>query len=181
MERLQQTDASLEARAEHEAMTLIREAFAHARAGATADLTQLLDRGVPPDVRNEKGDSLLMLASYHGHAETTRLLLARGADPELANDRGQTPLQGVAFKGDLAVVGALLEGGAAVDGGGPDGKTALMFAAMFDRLEVVELLLARGADPLRRDTRGASAGDLADAMGASRASQRVARAALAMG
>ena len=148
------------------ALVTARGALEAARSGNTIALRQLLDRGVPVNARNEKGDSLLMLASYHGHALSAELLLARGANPELANDRGQTPLQGVAYKGDLALIRVLLDGRARIDGGGPDGKTPLMFAAMFNRVEVVKLLLARGADPARQDVAGSTAASLAGAMGA---------------
>ena len=97
--------------------------------------------GLPPNLRNEKGDSLLMLASYHGHADTVRVLMEHGADPELANDRGQTPLAGAAFKGDMATIMALLDGGADVNGRSDGGKTPLMIAAMFNRSEIVDVLL----------------------------------------
>src|SRR4051795_11886856 len=43
--------------------------FQQARAGDAQGLGQLLGMGLPPNLRNEKGDSLLMLASYHGHVE----------------------------------------------------------------------------------------------------------------
>ena len=36
------------------------------------------------------GDSLLILATYHDHPDTVRMLLERGADTERVNDRGQT-------------------------------------------------------------------------------------------
>lgn len=147
--------------------------FHWARSGGTAELTELLEMGLPPNLRNDKGDSLLMLASYHGHAELARALMRHGADPELANDRGQTPLAAAAFKGDGAVLRVLLEEGAAVDGCGPDGRTALMTAAMFDRVEMVEFLLASGADPDARDARGLTAREAALAMGAANAAARL--------
>lgn len=158
---------------DEQAYEMLHAAFQHARSGDAASLAGLIDRGVPVDVRNHNGDSLLMLASYHGHVHATRVLLARGADPARANDRGQTPLAGAAFKGDVEMVMLLLDHGAEVDGGGPDGKTALMFAAMFDRADVVTLLLERGASPSRRDASGTSARDLARSMGAAGALARL--------
>src|SRR5690606_40585852 len=106
------------------------------RSGDAEQVERLLQMGLVPNLRDGKGDSLLMLASYHGHPELVRVLLEHGADPELANDRGQTPLQAVAFKGDGGIARLLVQGGADVNGSGPDGKTPLMFAAMFDRTDL---------------------------------------------
>ena len=147
-------------------VALARAAFQHARAGETERMAQLLRAGLPVNLCNERGDSLLLLASYHGNLNITRLLLEQRADPERANDRGQTPLSGAAFKGDAAVARLLLDFGASVDRRSPEGKTALMFAAMFDQLDVLKLLLENGADPALRDTRGCTALDYARAMGA---------------
>jgi uncharacterized protein len=57
--------------------------------------------------------------------------------------------------------------------GGPDGRTALMYAAMFDRVEMVEALLRRGAraDLVAGD--GRTALQCAEAMGATRAADRL--------
>lgn len=154
-------------------MAVARTAFQHARAGNSANLAWLVASGLPVNLANEKGDTLLMLASYHGHEDATRVLLEHGADPERTNDRGQTPLAGAAFKGDLTIARLLLDHGARVDGAGPDGKTALMFAAMFDRLEVLELLLSRGAAPEHTDADKRSALDYARAMGARRTTDRL--------
>lgn len=144
----------------------VRQVFQHARAGAAEPLGTLLAQGLPPNLRNERGDSLLMLACYHGHHDAARVLLEHGADPQLMNDASQTPLHGAAFKGDLAVTSLLLEHGALPDHAGPSGKTALMFAVMFNRVEIARLLIERGADPARRDADGVSALDAARRMGA---------------
>ena len=162
------TRSQAEANTEQLALSLVQDAFDAARVGDSARLAQLLARGVPANVRTEKGDSLLMLATYHGHAGAGRLLLERGADPELANDRGQTPLAGVAFKGDVACVQLLLENGARADTPMADGKTPAMLAAMFDQVAVLELLSHWGVNLHRRGPAQATALDLARAMGATR-------------
>lgn len=140
--------------------------FQFARLGHASELADLFAQGLPANLRNDKGDSLLMLAAYNGQTEAVRVILDAGGDPELPNDRGQTPLAGAAFKGDLAVATLLIDHGAAVDGTGDGTRTALMTAAMFDRTDMVDLLLARGADPDRRDAGGQSAAEMAKAMGA---------------
>jgi ankyrin repeat protein len=143
-----------------------RTAFQCARIGDSTRLARLLAAGLPVDLCNERGDSLLRLASFHGHLGATLLLLEHKADPERVNDRGQTVLAGVAFRGDVAAAQLLLDYGARVDGTGTDGKTALMIAAMFDQLEVLKLLLARGATPGLQDARECTALDYALATGA---------------
>jgi ankyrin repeat protein len=86
---------------------------------------------------NAAGDSLLMLAAYHGHAETVQLLLRHGAEADTANDRGQTPLAGAAFKGYPDVAKVLLVAGADPDAGTPSARAA---AHMFARTEILDLL-----------------------------------------
>ncbi|PTB62406.1 ankyrin [Trichoderma citrinoviride] len=99
-----------------------------ARKGETAVFEQALPAGLPPNMTNEKGDTLLMLAAYHGHADLVRLLIQHGADPNRLNDRGQSPLAGAVFKKEDAVIEALLEGGADPDYGSP---TAMECVSMF--------------------------------------------------
>ncbi|RBQ19689.1 ankyrin repeat domain-containing protein [Spongiactinospora rosea] len=102
--------------------------FDLARAGDTDTLAAYVDAGLPANLTNEKGDTLLMLAAYHGHAATVRALAERGADPGRANDRGQTPLAGAVFKKEPEVVRALLDAGADPGQGTPSAvDTARMF------------------------------------------------------
>ncbi|GII62738.1 hypothetical protein Skr01_28230 [Sphaerisporangium krabiense] len=102
--------------------------FQMARSGQTDRLCAYVDAGVPANLHNDKGDTLLMLAAYHGHAGTVRALLDRGADPSRANDRGQTPLAGAVFKQLPDVVRALLDAGADPGQGTPSAvETARMF------------------------------------------------------
>jgi len=147
-------------------LAFVRRVFGYARAGVSAELAPLLAQGLPANLRNERGDSLLMLACYHGHVDAARLLLEHGADPDIMNDAGQAPLHGAAFKGDLDIATLLLDHGARVDAAGPNGKTALLFAAMFNRVDIARLLLARGAEPLRLDADGNAILDAARKMGA---------------
>ncbi|MEU7884371.1 ankyrin repeat domain-containing protein [Microbispora bryophytorum] len=111
--------------------------FDLARSGRTEALCAYVDAGVPVNLRNQKGDTLLMLAAYHGHAATVRALGERGADPDLANDRGQTPLAGAVFKKEPGVVRALLELGADRYAGTPSAVDA---ARMFGDAEIVTLI-----------------------------------------
>jgi ankyrin repeat protein len=88
---------------------------------------------------NDAGDTLLMLAAYHGHTETVVALLEHGADPNQANDKGQTPLAGAVFKGSDDIVRALVGAGADPAMGFP---SAVETARMFGRTELLELFEA---------------------------------------
>ncbi len=111
-----------------------------ARHGDLEALEPMLHAGMPANLRDNKGNSLLMLAAYHGHVDAVRTLVRYDAQVDARNDRDQTPLAGVAFKGYLDVARALLDAGAdpVADQGG--GRTPVMFAALFGHLEMVRLL-----------------------------------------
>ena len=119
-----------------EVVELATKIFDLARQGRTEELVTYVDAGVPADLTNDRGDSLVMLAAYHGHADAVRALLARGADADRVNDRGQTPLAGAAFKGETEVTKALLEAGADPAAGTP---SAVDTARMFARTDLLEL------------------------------------------
>lgn len=118
------------------ALDLATKIFDLARAGTTPDLLQYVSAGIPPNMTNHAGDTLLMLAAYHGHAETVQMLLSKGADPNVENDRGQSPIAGAVFKGHDEVVKVLFEGGADAWGGQP---SAVDCARMFKREAVLRL------------------------------------------
>ena len=113
-----------------------------ARQGKAAELSALLKQGLGVDLRDAKGNTLLMLASYHGKAEVVRLLLKSGATVDLRNEKGQTPLGGVAFKGYAEIATLLLDAGAdpLADQGG---STPADYATMFGRQEILVLLRER--------------------------------------
>ncbi|HKT03008.1 MAG TPA: ankyrin repeat domain-containing protein [Rugosimonospora sp.] len=95
------------------------ELFDLARQGRATELATYVDQGVPANLANDSGDSLLMLAAYHGHAEVVDALLRRGADPNRMNDRGRTPLAGAVFTAADEVARLLLAAGADPHAGTP--------------------------------------------------------------
>ncbi|MEU0396659.1 ankyrin repeat domain-containing protein [Streptomyces sp. NPDC006208] len=123
-----------------EVIELATKVFDLARQGETETLAAYLDAGVPANLTNDRGDTLVMLAAYHGHAAAVEALLARGAEPDRANDRGQTPLAGAVFKGEGDVIRALLDGGADPQAGTP---SAADTARMFGKTDLLELFDGR--------------------------------------
>jgi uncharacterized protein len=122
-----------------EVVELATKIFDLARRGETETLVAYVDAGVPANLTNDRGDTLVMLAAYHGHADAVRALLERGAEADRANDRGQTPLAGAAFKGEEAVIRVLLDGGADPAAGMP---SAIDTARMFGKAQLVDLFEA---------------------------------------
>ena len=123
--------------------TLLPEAAAElARQGKTAELSALLKQGLDVNLRDAKGNSLLMIAAYQGRVETVAMLLKAGAQVDLRNEKGQTPLGGVAFKGYAEIATLLLDAGAdpLADQGG---STPVDYATMFGRQEILVLLRER--------------------------------------
>ena len=110
--------------------------FGFARAGDTADLVAYLDAGTPVNLANDRGDTLIMLAAYHGQLDTVKALLEHGADANKANDVGQTPLAGAVFKGENEIVAALVAGGADPNAGNP---SAVEAARMFGQDDLLSL------------------------------------------
>jgi len=111
--------------------------FDLARAGSTEELAAYVDAGVPVNLTNDKGDTLLILAAYHGHPATVGALLDRGADHSRANDRGQTALAAAVFRQSADTVTRLLAAGADPDAGGPSARAT---AAFFELPEMTGLL-----------------------------------------
>jgi len=135
-----------------EALDLATKLFNLARAGSDPTLSTYLSAGIPANLTNSTGNTLLMLAAYHGHASTVRLLLRHGADPNVVNDRGQSPIAGAVFKGYDEVVEILFrEGKADVEGGRP---SAVDCARMFKREGILEMLGVRETERGERPWEG---------------------------
>ncbi|MDQ6936823.1 MAG: ankyrin repeat domain-containing protein [Actinomycetota bacterium] len=117
----------MDAAPDPEAVSLAHRIFDLARAGAAEDIASYIDAGVPVDLTDAHGNTLLMLAAYHCQAEVVAALLARGADPDRMNDRGQTPLAGAVFKQAYDVIDELRRAGADPDLGAPSARQTVQF------------------------------------------------------
>lgn len=117
--------------------------FDLARTGDTK-LLAYVAAGLPVDLTNQRGDTLLMLAAYYGHVDLVRGLLrppaptrgdvsvgkSTGANPNRLNGKNQSILAGAVFKGEVEVVRVLVEAGADPLAGTPSAEdTANIFSA----------------------------------------------------
>lgn len=138
---------------------------------------QLLERD--PTIhraRDERGSTPLLLASYLGHQDATKVLVEAGADLDVCGATG-TALMGVCFKGYEEIARYLLDAGADANVRHANGATALIFAAMFNKESIVELLLNRGADAGAKDATGLTAAMHAKKQGFGALAERISRAA----
>ncbi|KAF6219838.1 hypothetical protein HO133_003663 [Letharia lupina] len=127
-----------------------------ARQGDMPIFEQALPAGLPPNMTNDKGDSLLMLSTYHGHAPLSRLLLSHGADPNRLNDRGQSPLAGAVFKNEQEIMDILLEAGADVDLGRPSAWEAV---ELFKKTDEYGEKFSRQREKLKGEKGGGGKGE----------------------
>lgn len=97
-----------------EQLEFLNSMFDLARAGKTEELLGLIDQGIPVNLTNSKGDSLLILAAYNDHADLVAGLLERGADVDRLNDRGQTAVSCAVFRQNEEITTSLLDAGADV-------------------------------------------------------------------
>ena len=116
-----------------------------ARDGDCAAITQAIQGGANLNLRNQHGETALMMAIEHIQIRAIEVLLENGASPTLPDGHGNTPLH-------LAVDIAIEEAKSVFD------TVGKVVAA---RTEPISLLLAWGADPAIRNARGESAFDWA--------------------
>jgi uncharacterized protein len=118
---------------EPEIWDLAARLFDGARSGDAAMLAAYVDAGIPVNLTNTNGDTLVMLAAYYQHEGAVAALIARGADVDRHNKRGQTPLAGAVFKNDTTIIELLLRADADPHAGSP---SALETARFFKREEL---------------------------------------------
>lgn len=95
-----------------EELAFLHSIFDLAREGATEKLMAIIDQGIPVDLTDSKGDTLMILAAYNGHDETVAGLLERGADINRLNDKGQGALTCAVFRKNEPLTRFLLQNGA---------------------------------------------------------------------
>ena len=100
-----------------EQIEFLNSVFDMARDGRTDEVTSVIDQGIPVDLTDHKGDTLLILATYNGHPDLVLELLKRGADVHRVNARGQSALTCAVFVQDERSARALMVAGADPDAG----------------------------------------------------------------
>jgi uncharacterized protein len=144
---------------------IINDFFNAARTGDVTFLQENISKINDLNVRDSRGYTPLIIATYNGQLEAAAVLLEAGADVNASDFGGNTSLMGVSFKGYPEIATLLIGYGADLNLQHGNGGTALMFASMFGRNNMVKLLLDFGADINIRENRGMTAADLAAQQG----------------
>jgi ankyrin repeat protein len=119
------------------------EFFAALAARDSRKVSEMLDKGLPPDVRNPAGDTALIQAAQDGFDDGVAALLAKGAQKELTGRGGNTPLHAAATGPSVGVAQRLIEAGASAALRNAAGQTPLQSAAQSARADPAVLLAIR--------------------------------------
>lgn len=110
--------------------------------GDAAVANALFDLGVPIDVADGNGITMLGRAVLNNEVEMARALIARGADVNVVDKQGMTPLLWAANVdfGDAEMVTLLLQAGARPDARTKDGLTPLELAKKWGHVNLIPAL-----------------------------------------
>ncbi|MGJ8582366.1 MAG: ankyrin repeat domain-containing protein [Psychromonas sp.] len=131
--------------------------YAAARTGDNEVISEFLNAGLPVDIKNHKGYTALMIATYNGQARIVHSLIAQGANVCAQDNRGNTALMAAVFRGELSIAKSLMSEECDENQQNNAGQTAVMFATLFGREELRALLIERGANISLEDNSGNSA------------------------
>jgi hypothetical protein len=120
--------------------------FQAAESGNRAVVGLFLDAKVNTEIRNERGWTALMHASFNGHDATVELLIKHDADVFTCDAGGNTALHWAAFSGYVNCAKLLIANHADVDARNSFGWTPLLQTTARRHLEVVMLLINHGAN-----------------------------------
>ncbi|MFN7729248.1 MAG: ankyrin repeat domain-containing protein [Bdellovibrio sp.] len=111
--------------------------FTAARSGDVKTIQRLIESGISVNSKNEKGHSPLMLASYNGYYDATKLLIGLGGDVNSVDESSNSILMGVVFKGHSQIFELLAEAGADLNHQNNKNQTAMDLAVMFGRRTLI--------------------------------------------
>jgi ankyrin repeat protein len=86
----------------------VQDIFSLARHNRIREVTALLDRGIPVDIQDKFGNTILIVASQNGLKRMAKLALRRGCDIDARNLKGNTALHFCHAYGYGAGLGAYL-------------------------------------------------------------------------
>ena len=116
-----------------------------------------LSQGLPVDVMDSNGNTMLMHAAKGGRVKVTRYLLDSGADPNIMAMNGATSLMLAVSGGHVSTVAALLKMKADPNLRGSGVPPTLTYAAATGNTEIMQMLIRSGAKLKALDQKGYNA------------------------
>ena len=98
-------------------LEVIEGTFDLARQGRVGPLGEMIDAGVPIDVQNARGDTLLIVSAYAEQPDVVADLIRRGAALDIVNGNGQTAVACAVFRRNEQLLRMLLDARADPDAG----------------------------------------------------------------
>uniref|UniRef100_A0A0G4HXG7 Uncharacterized protein n=1 Tax=Chromera velia CCMP2878 TaxID=1169474 RepID=A0A0G4HXG7_9ALVE len=107
------------------------------------------------DVRDEeRGETALMFASFHGHTDIVRLLVDAKASLDMQDKNGKTALILASENGHTDIMRLLVDAKANVDIQDEEGISVLMLASFYGHTDIVRLLVDAKANVDMQDSYG---------------------------
>lgn len=122
--------------------------------GDAPEVANLLDQGVPVDVRGADGWTPLHRAVWFDHTQTIGLLLDRGATVNATDAEQGTPLHRAALRGTVDTIRLLIGRGADIEARAHQGWSPLHQAACWNHIDAILELIEHGADIESEDHEG---------------------------
>jgi len=126
--------------------------------GTLQQIEAAIKEGADVNVKNNNGDTPLIMVAEKGNPEAIDMLIQAGADVNAKNSLGYTALMVAARNNENPeVFDALIKAGADVNAKESFNNTALLFAATEKNAEVVKAFIKAGADVNARNNNGHTA------------------------
>ena len=118
--------------------------FDAVQCGDVTTVKKYLEEGVPVDLTDEGGWSLLHHAAALGQVEVITLLREKGCRVDPVDNEGRTPLHYAATNGDIETIRLLTAMGSNVNSVDNDGNTPLQWSVMCEQYTAIEELIKHG-------------------------------------
>ena len=114
------------------------------QSGDVATVKKYLEEGVPVDLTDEAGWSLLHHAAALSQVEVITLLHEKGCSVDSVDNEGRTPLHYAATNEDIETIRLLAAMGSNVNSVDSDGNTPLQWSVMCEQYTAIEELIKHG-------------------------------------
>ncbi len=148
-----------------QSITVFADIFDYVQEGNLSGVKRELESGVDVNVRNSRGYTPLMYASYSGNLEIVQYLVENGANIEEKNTYGDPPLRLAAYSGQREVFDYLLEQGADINIRGGEDLTILISAVLSRNEDFAKYVSQIEGIKLFAQTEGNNALDYANLLG----------------